>query len=203
MAKLLDPKVPERFPAPDGTARALLVRVPTVADRARYRREVRSAGGRQWRVGELWRALRDGVAALAEHGDVAEELAHVDDCLARLAELGATLTGDVDEAAKRAAVDAVMALLADPRMAEIEQAVLPAYPRLRAMIADNETWGEVRGMVAARLLVVGWEGLPGEPRRGPQGLAEDSLAAIPEAWLAPLGEFVEKLLAPTEAEAGN
>ena len=202
MAKLLDPAEPARW-TPDGEdGVSYLFRVPTVAGAARLDRETAAEGGASWTVGDVWRALRDGLDALAEHGDVAVDRAYVDDRIAMLGGMAERLGGAEGEARDQLLLE-LGELLVDPRMEEIASAVRPAYPRLRAMLADNTVWPELRGQVAARLFLVGWEGIGGEVRRGVAGVADETLRRIPRRHFPGIGAFVERLLAPTEEERGN
>lgn len=200
MAKLLDLKTPARMDVGDGVA--YLFRTPTVADAAVYEREVAAAGGRRWSVAQLWGAVEAGLEAIGEHGDVAAAADHVRASRARLAELGAELNV-ADGEARAEAMRELMDLLSDVRTEEIAEAVAAVYPRYARMLGDNMVYQQVRGQVAARLFLVGWEGVDGEVRRGLSGAGEATLAAIPQARFPDIAAFVEGMLAPSEADRKN
>jgi len=200
MAKLLDPKVLNRMEAAEGVV--YLLRTPSVADVARYEREVRAAGGRKHSVGELWRAVETGLEALAEHGDVEDSLGYVRSARARLVELVTEMNAAEGEA-REAAAKELGALLFDEEMDRIAEAVAAADPRLRRMVADNEVYQQVRGQVAARLFLAGWEGVEGSVRRGLDGASEATLRLIPQARFPDIAAFVDGLLRPAEGERKN
>ncbi|HYE49590.1 MAG TPA: hypothetical protein VEB20_08365 [Azospirillaceae bacterium] len=194
------------------------IRVPSVSEEARYERLVAEAGGRQWTLPQLLVTLVEGVKAILPDPDDAERaaiLAEIDGIRGRLIEAGERVkvaradwlrATPPDAAALQPMAEALAAwsaAVADPRLLELIEIVSAHHPRLAGMAADNRTWPLVRGAVAARLYVVGWEGLPHACRTGLTGLKEESVRAIPPAHREAIGHFVDGLFGPTEVEAKN
>jgi hypothetical protein len=194
---LPDPATPLRFAA--GRI-VLLLRVPTTADQVALDRAWRAAGGRRWTVWQLIDAMAAGVRAVLPDADDPDRARHlallVDhrDRLVALTEEVRTLDPADRTDAGRAALAAWsgrwMEALSDEDVAVLEETVARHVPAYRARLADNETADTLRGLVAARMLVVGWEGIDGAPRRSLDGLDEASLARIPRTLLPGLAAFV-------------
>jgi hypothetical protein len=104
--------------------------------------------------------------------------------------LDAAADGDEGRAALAAWAQAWSAALTDPEIAALEEVVTRHVAAYREKLADNDMADELRGLAAARLFVVGWEGIATPARRGLDGLDEASLAAIPRSHLRAIGETV-------------
>lgn len=185
-------------------ARVYRLRVPLVADRPAFRHALLEAGGRQWSIANLLGRLADAAARLMPEGDeraaALADLEAMRDALAAAGELvrgGASVMADEVQEAWRKGTAVTPAVAALERLAQAQD---PGYA---AALADNAVYAELRGIVAARMFVVGWEGLDEEPGFGAGGLAEPSLALIPLGDLLAIGQRVEELLSPPEGMRKN
>jgi hypothetical protein len=212
VATFLDPKVPVRFEPPRQAGRdqpiAYLVRPPTVSDIATWDREWRAAGGRTWTVWQLIDALADAVRMALpdpEDPDRVRHLADIAEHRDTLAALAMTLP-QLDRSDESAVADwhrRWSERSADPAIEELSETLRRHVPIYAGKLADNDVAGYLRGVVAARLFLVDWEGLPGHPRRGLSGLDEASVQMIPRQHLEAIGGFVERLSRPSETEEKN
>ncbi|MFZ1427185.1 MAG: hypothetical protein WAS21_10490 [Geminicoccaceae bacterium] len=188
-------------PRTDGPTYRL--RVPVVVDRASYRRAIQGVGARFWPNLPFVRLCRSELERLLTGDDQIE---------ARAA--GTAL---IDAYAERlnAAIDAWQLERNDETDAEFA-AALPFPDALAALInelgrcspqvalaaGDNVVYRLLRGIEAARLLLVGWD--RAEPfRRDLDGPSEATLALIPNEDFEAIGLKVDELVEPGEARLGN
>lgn len=202
-AILLDPREPVALQPREGGPTYLL-RVPRVADRAAYRREVAAAGGRQWGHLTLIEDVKATVERLLPGEDDRPERE------ARVAELDAYAQGvrDAFEAwqadrsteNREALTDA---LRTSARVDEIVGIVRSVDSASARKIADNEVYPQIAGLVAARMFLVGWRDLPAPFRRSAFGLDDALLDQVPTDDLVAIGQRVAELLEPPQDRLGN
>lgn len=200
----------EQVARPEGEQIAYYLRVPRVSDRAAYRHALQVAGGRLHSEADLYAAMRDGVELMLSDDADAERRAwcldRIDEQLAKIAAFqdrvraGELSSSNPDELVR----EYLAAFTPAPELKEIELAVANGFGHYASMCADRAVYPEIRGAVAARLFLDGWEGLTrgGEPvpfvkRR--DGLVSDSLlASVPTAHLIEIGARVEGMLEPSD-----
>lgn len=190
------------------------LRVPTVADRASYRRAVAAANGVRHPLGTLLRELRRGIVGMAEaEGAPPPEaaIAAVDAQLERLEDLATQArAGTLEDEEHGQALAAAAELLADGAEAlePIAALVRRHWMPYREMLADNEVYVGIASLEAARLFVIGWEKIGKLEDRapmpfGPLGMPETLLRRIPELHLPIILAAADGAFAPSEAEAKN
>lgn len=200
---MLDPKQPHRLTLSWAPSIAYLLKVPTVFERGRYRHALAAAGARRHTTQAMAAELRRGVVAVLAGDDMAAPreklLEEIDGLTADLAAAVALIGQD------EAFAEAWAAVVAREQVIDaLAAGIRDAYPPYAAMIADNEVYPTLSGLVAAQMFLLGWEGITHPFVRTAQGtLSEESLKAIPELHLASIGAEIEKLLAPTDAQAKN
>lgn len=202
---LPDPRTPHRLAITWSPGTAYLLKVPTVYERARYRQQLAAHGARRHGTAALAAELRRGIEAVMAGDDVAEAraalLAAVDAGQAAF-DQALALVAQGDDAAVAEAWDAAVAH--DRKLEVLAAAVHDGHEPYRAMLADNQVYWQVAGLVAAKLFLAGWEGIDVPFRRNTQGVVPDELlAVIPEAHLPVISRELEGLLAPGEARAKN
>ncbi len=172
------------------------VAVPTVADRARFHREVRVAGGRQHSRPDLLALVERGVVACLDEADPLRAT-----YLDLLAEARAAHQAALDayhdtslDPAERSRLMIEGFLDTNPALAELAAMVERAYLPYREAVADNIVFGEIRAAVAARLFLAGIDGGPAPFKRGFNGVDEAVLSTIPAADLAAILEAVLGML---------
>lgn len=209
MATLLDPKTPARLVLDERAGKALLFKVPTVVDGPLYERAVIAAGGKRWSLTQRIHALADGVNAIlegeehaAERLPIVAELQALELQAAEVIAQARTVQG-LDDEQRVSWLVRLSEIESSARLAEIEAVVAPRYPRYNALLADNQVYSMIRGIAAAKLFLVGWEGIKAPVERTLEGVSESTLAHIPRRRFAEIGAFVDGMLAPTEDEAGN
>jgi len=160
------------------------IAVPTLMQRAAFRRDVAAAGARYPGQDEMFVALREGVRAAVE-----------DDAQPALLE-----TLDAAEAAGAGlAEDAELAR----DMAGIEAAMRRHHPPYAALEAERAYWLSVAPIVAARHFLRGWEGVAAPFRRQAGLVPEDLLAELPDAHVEAIGWEAISLMSPSRAQAKN
>lgn len=210
MSLLPDPKAPLRFEASGVT---YLMRVPTVADLVALDRAWRVLGGRRWTMWQMIDALAAAVRAVFQDEADPDRVRHLEllaahrETLIALAEEGRSIDPHDETPAGRQAVadwsERWAAALTDERVAALEEVITSHVAAYREKLADNAAADELRGLAAARLFVVGWEGLSGVPRRTLDGLDEASLQMIPRQHLPAIGAFVDRAGRPGEGAEKN
>lgn len=202
-AILLDPREPVSLQPREGGPTYLL-RVPRVADRAAYRREVSAAGGRRRSQLALIEDVKDAVERLLPGEDDRPERE------ARLGELEAQAQGIRDalevwqtDRSPESQAALLAALQTSERVNEIVAIVRSVDAAIARKIADNEVYPQIAGLVAARMFLVGWQGLPVPFKRSAFGLDDALLDQVPSGDLVAIGERVAELLEPPQERLGN
>lgn len=191
---------------PEAERRTYYLRVPTVADRAKYKHACQVAGARRHDNYDLVEALADGVRALLpDDADAelrADLLAVVDAHRERMDGFRARIvSGELSSDADPVGVLEAWAEASAPTRAlkEVELIVARDYARYSVMTADNAVYDEVVGMVAARLFLVGWDNGPAAFRlRADRTAPDDLLSLIPTAHLVEIGRRIGRMLDPSE-----
>ena len=181
-----DPSLPHRLEVAEGAV--YLLRVPTVADRARFRRAVRKAKGRRHGVYELLDILEDGVRAIVPKA--------MEQHLAVVTDYRAQLQAFQEQAKSRGNGQATETLKPPAIFREIERVVEDHYEPYLDAVADNAAYPYVVGEVATRMFLIGREGWGGE-------LSEQVLAQIPSWHMFTIGAEVESLLEPNQDDLKN
>lgn len=205
MAKLLDPREPVRFTPDDqaaldeGARKTYLLKVPTEWDRINLRKALAARGARQ--VG--WLGLAKAMREIVEQAEGAAALAVLDSFIAAVEawHAGPWESGDA-ERHKSEAFSAVRQAWLDLKpLADLCAAHSPAFASLRG---DDAVFLEIYAIEAARIFLRGWEG-PGLPpfARGVTGVPFDLLERLPPNHVAEISDEIQRLLRPSEAEAGN
>jgi hypothetical protein len=161
-----------------------LVKVASLIERAQWRRDVAALGARYPGNDEIYRALRQAVAA-AGPGNEAALLEALD----RLEAAGAVAEDDPDLALANRAADVLR----------------PVCPPLAELFAQRAFWAEVAPLQAARRFLRGWS-VDGAERELPQSLGlirEDALARLPPGHADAVGWKAISLMRPTEAQEKN
>lgn len=165
-----------------GEAVAYLLATPSVLQAARFGRDVTAEGARLVQDDDLRHGLRRFVEETLSPDDPAAVRA--------LAAIEAWAAGGLAEAPE-AAED----------LAAIEDLALRHDGRYARLVADRQFWSTAAAVVAVRLFVLDWRGHPASPERGSEGLAEASIASIPELHrLQILGEIMRRLRPDAAAE---
>lgn len=185
------------------------LRLPTVTDRIAFPRAVAEAGGINHTDDVMMATLVDGVKLLmpddaAERNRlleiIAEQRARVDEFGRRI------LSRELDFEADTAGFMKAMADTApSSALKEIESIVTRHWAHYRGLRADRETYALVRGMVAARLFLTGWDNMPGRDGKPaafpdpvpPGGVPDDLLSLLPSAHLVEIGQEIQRLLEPS------
>ena len=181
--------------------RVYRVAVPTIADRARFAREVRVAGGRWHWPHEMLALAERGVVACLDAADPMR-----DAYLGLIAEARAAMQAAVDAYQDTSRDEAERTRLIgagfnyEPALVDLLAMVERVYLPYREAIADNLVYGEIRAAVAARLFLAGIEGGPAPFKRGFNGVDETVLATIPAADLSAI---LDKVLGLIEAPAAE
>lgn len=161
--------------------------VPTMRQRAAYRRDVRAEGVRFVNDADLFELIRDGIRAVVETSAQGALLDTIDNY--------EPIMRDAEK------------LAADPGLyrdaVEIETTIERHYPPLAQALADRGEWMAVAPLVAFRHFVRGWEGLdvPYEARAG--RVTEACLERIPENDIMAVGFRCIALMHPSQADAKN
>ncbi|MGE5515083.1 MAG: hypothetical protein ACM31D_04605 [Bacteroidota bacterium] len=213
MAKLLKPGdvVPFTPPGQDHLAEGKRIRyhlkVPAVHERPGLKRAVLSAGGRLHAPLTLWQACQ--AALVAVYGDDIPEtftavMSEVKDAGQAAAESYLALPEANGPEARAVFTEAAMRYQASMAVfAVVANEVAPFSQQLADMLADNAVYHDIVGVAASRLFLTGWDNLSQPFKRGPKGVPDDLLAVIPPHHIPAIGHELERLMAPTEPEAGN
>ena len=194
-----DPVRLELDPAGGIPARAYLLKIPALLERAKWRAAIARAGGRLHGQLALIDCLRDGVASLMK--DSPEALVgalldriekHKENLLAvHTSALGMDAANEGDRQTFAAAIERLGESGRD--LAVVESEVVQNYPRYAAMVADDQTYWQIAGVEGARFFLVGWEGIDGPLRRLGNATADASLELIPEGDLDVIGRKLDEL----------
>lgn len=161
-----------------------LIAVPTLMQRAAFRRDVTAAGARYPGQEEMFEALRAGVRAVVEEEAQPALLETLDAAQAA----GDGLAEDAE-------------LVRD--MAEIEKAMRRHHPPYAALEAERAYWLSVAPIVAARHFLRGWEGVEPPFRRVAGLVPEELLAQLPDGHVEAFGWDAISLLSPSRVQAKN
>ena len=166
--------------------RVYQVAVPSIADRARFHREVRVAGGRNHSRPDLLALVERGIVACLDEADPMRST-YLDMIADARAALQAALDAYHDASLEPAERDRLLIegfVTTDPALADLSAMVERVYLPYREAVADNLVFPDIQATVAARLFLAGVEGGAAPFRRGFNGVAEEVLATIPRADLA-------------------
>lgn len=186
---------------------AYVLKVPTLAERLVWRREVEKlAGGLD--VTDVWPMVRRGLAAMdIDDATRAAHQAAVDGYLAALQAQGEAIQQAEGEAAKRAAFDAhgAAVLRAEAGWVEVQRLVARHYEPLADLLADLVMVPAWRGLATVRLFLVAVEGVDVAIERAGGRLtpACEARLGILESDLVAIGRLFDGASAPTETEAKN
>lgn len=195
---LLDPTKPVPFqPREDGPTFHL--RVPTVMDRAKYRKALAAAGARFWRNLELVRLGRVSLDKLlpGEEGDDGRAL--LDGYIERLT---AALENRRTAPGKEADDELIAAVQIPDGVMTLLNGIAEHDPAMRKAAGDNASYYLLAGIEACRLFLVGAEGLA-TFKRGLHGPTDETLAQITSGDFERIAFHVEEMLEPSEARLGN
>jgi hypothetical protein len=195
-------------PTPGGAV--YLLKVPRFADRRRFRRAVIEAGGEQHGLLDMLQECAAAILRCLPGDDLEPQRAPL---LAAVAAYRADLdayfarhrNGELNWLGDRALAlqawqDANRNEAAADEAAGVARRHDPAYRRL---VADNVTYAEAVGEVAARQFLVGWQNVPAPFERGPTGVPDHVLEVIPSLHLVGIGREIMKRLEPDEARLKN
>ncbi len=154
------PDAMEREPRP-----VFRLQVPTLLQRAQWRRALNEHGATYPSDAQLLAALREDLRAI-NPGNLDQLLEQVD--------------------AFEAAVDGEKLKLA-PDMLAFETLCRGIGGAYSQALARRGYWGDLAPLVAAQMFVVGWEHAGPAFKRGHDGVDHDALAALPDAWLRSVG----------------
>lgn len=167
-------------------SRRYVLRQPSIADLSTYKRAVRRAGGRNVALGDKLLLIEAGLKAIAaaQGGDdpvIEQSLGVVADAKARLV----AFIGDMQAGAFEGEPDATFVQAADEALtwsAELQH-IASVVERHHApyadALADAEVYPEIAGRVALELFLEAAEGLSAPVKRGFNGLAAETIDAVP------------------------
>ena len=184
---------PDRFTPPGYDDRdpkpALLIKVPTLADRTDFSARMVELGLSFPSDAEMNAALRDMVAKLddeAERQRWADHMAAVEDYLATKPEDRQPLPEET--------------VRLDVEFRTIARESYPPYARL---VARRVRWSNRAPIVAFQMFCVGWEGYAERFRRSFGQVDEAAMDALPPDDVVAAGNRALELMSPSEAEAKN
>lgn len=198
MSIVLDPAEPVAFRSRDDGPTYHL-RVPLVKDRAKYRHAIRAAGGRQWTNLQLMAMARKALDQIlpGEEGDAGRVL--ID---AYCEGLNAAIDKRRQGQSEETDAELIAAVTISGELAEIVNAIAERDQALANASADNGVYHLIAGQEAARMFLIGWDGL-GEFKRGLNGPTEATLAQITSYDFERIAQKVEEMIEPQEARMGN
>ena len=202
MGIILDPAQPVSYTPREGGP-TFLLRPPTVADRIKYQHALRAQGAQfhpNLVLMELARKALDRLLPAADNPEThAESLAQINDYCDTLKTAIAERQAERTEVTDKAFADAI----AFPdNLTILIEALHRGDLALGTALADNAVYWSWAGDTAARLFLVGWEGL-GKFKRGLSGPTEASMRQIDPNDLAMIGIHVEQLMRPDEDRIKN
>lgn len=163
------------------------IAVPTLLQRAAYRRDVQASGARYASDADLLALLREGVREVVEESGQGALLDLIDNYEAVAQDREALAQ---DEALGR-------------DIAELEETIGRHYPPYAQAMADRGHWLAVAPIVAFQHFVRGWDGLeaPCEMKGGK--VTDRCLEQVPENDILAVGYKAMALLHPTQDQAKN
>lgn len=187
---------------PAGAEVVYRLRRPTAPDRARYERELRLAGGRDWTLVDLYRALDDAVDELipaddpagreALHRLIGERIEAIESVLARV-RAGLPTWGEEFQALWAQATTAPRVVL------EFGEEAQRRPTRYAELLADLAALPTAQGVAAARVLLLEVRHDDGRVERGGPAVAD----RIPTHHLQAIGRAVQDALYLSEAARKN
>lgn len=193
----------DQLALPEGERIAYLLAVPSPYSWAALERAIKSIGAVQHGTQKQFRILADGVRALLAGDELADlrerYLAEIEGYLAQLE----TARGRRDLTAEE--LKALVAETAEHalRIDEIATRVRRGYAQYAELEADNEFFLNALCIETARAFLVGWENIPADFARGPDGVSDNLLRYIPEEHWWPIRGKVYELRFPTETQRKN
>lgn len=176
------------------------LRAPSVADRVAYEREAVASGARYWNEIERIAVMRKGVLEIMPEDDADRRsiLEMIDGAVLDLYTASESLASGRDDPEM---LELWVAALS--RLQAIGDEVQRGYPEYARVVADNAVYRSLRGISAAKLFLMEWDGI-GEPLvRGRNCVLQECLDMIPYDHFAGIGLFVDNMMRPTEAEVKN
>lgn len=209
---VVDPKEPVEVKSYDGTRR-YWIRPPKAWEGDKFRQEVTAEGARSWGRQDLLEAMREAVETEVD-GDGEAEIAErkrlagiITDYGQRLNEAAEAMRNERTAETRKAFADA---WTMPPDILEIEGMVLEAgRTRYSRMVGENRIYPLKAGKIAAKLFLVGWEGVKnakGEDvpfRRSSMGGVPDDLLQMLGDDRAAISSKVHDLIQPEEFRLGN
>ena len=214
---LHDPKSTISF-KPDenlGSNVTYFLRTPTVVDRVKYRHAVAAEGGRNWSQLQMLEALEEGLRRILSEPEDKERLDNyvqevrsyremISAVIDEYRQESLEIKGHENEGDQVELIRILVDRLNPPQIiVDIEQVVIDHYPPYAAKLADQSVYHEYAGLVAARMFLVGWEGLEEEFKRQRNGVPDHVLSYIPTAHLIAIGGEVQRLMEPGVSRLKN
>lgn len=213
---LNDPKGVDIFqPDPDSPIKYHL-KIPTTIDRIQYQREVTRAGGRNWNHIQMLETLEEGVRTILSEPEDQEQREEFVNAIREYKDLIAEVldefrqehseidAGDEDNEDHMAHFNELAKKMAPPLLIrQIESVILDQYQPYADRMADREVYPEFRGMVAAKMFLVGWEGIEAKFKRTKTGVPDDTLQHISRVHMLQIGGHMQQLLEPGIARLKN
>lgn len=215
MSILHDPAAPVVFTPsseerkPEAARIVYYLKVPTVADKPAYRHAVIVAGGRTYRDIEMFAAQLVELAAImcdpADAEQLAELKAVIEARMEAIVEYSARYqAGEFETDAELVAAHAELLGAPDPRLGEIERAVMAGSAKYAGMCADRTVYPEIAGIVAARMFLTGWDNIDAAfKRRFGAQVGDDMLQHVEAAHLIEIGRKIGSLIDVTSAKRKN
>lgn len=208
---LNDPKTPVKFQPEENVEIFYWLKVPTVSDRVRFKHAVRAEGGKVWSEIQMLDMLEQGIrAVLNEEEDqykveeyVADIIAHKKQIESVLADYRQGPAEGVDVNLMEYLQDLSARMVAPKKIKEIERIILEHYEPYASMVADREVYMEISGLVAARMFLVGWEGINTPFKRTRMGVSDEMLMNVPPVHLSLMGAHIQSLMEPEVGRLKN
>lgn len=201
MGIILDPAQPVSYTPREGGP-TFLLRPPSVADRNRYQENLGAKRAKFHSQLSLMELARAAVIRFTPSESDAESrataMALIDGYCDRLRAAIAEREAEKTEATDKEFIEA----LAFPDGLEALIDVVCDDPPLGRALGQNAAYWNMAGTEAAKLFLIGWEGL-GKFKRGLGGLPEETLNQIDPNDLAMIGVEIEKMMQPDEARIKN
>lgn len=170
--------------------RAYHLRIPSRADQIKYRRALAATGASFHRASDLCDALENAFKRLASDDARPGIVSLIDSYRdANDAFVALIVEADDEDMKSQAVADARASMQAAAAALEpYARAARSGDPVYAGMLADNEVYWDLAGLVASRMFLVAWEGIAAEfPPRGIDGLGDAGIDIIPAADLGLIG----------------
>lgn len=216
MTILNDPKSVDRFQPDDGRI-VYFLKIPTVADRVKFRHAVKSEGGGYWTELQMIDAMEEGLRRILTEPEDKEALDRYVVDIQDYRQQVSSVIDDYRQAARDQTpseeaegddqvefIKSLVDRMAPPAsVAEVDRILLEHYPKYSRMVADRMVYQEVAGLVAARMFLVGWEGIDAKFRRTLTGVPDSLLSHLPPQHLVQIGARIQQLLEPSVNKLKN